>query len=495
MKKKLAVLLCLALIMTMFAVSAMAANPAPSVVIDNQTVTFDVPPMIDNGRTMVPLRAIFEQMGAKVNWDDATKTASAVKDDITVVVKLGSLSPTINGVVKPIDVPAKIVSGRTLAPMRFVCEAFGGVVSWNPDTYVASVVTTGETVTPVETPKATEPVAPAQMTLTLQQVVDLSVQNNPQVKLAEIDRNKKAISYANAQSTSGKLEDSPASSMYSAKLAIYLAPKIAERQAQQAQQVYDITINGVKIQAESAFYELIKARENQQIAENALTRADEQLRIANSKFSVGTVAKIEVIQNEAAQDGARAALTAAQNNSQQKMLELNKVIGVDMKTVVNPSGIFEFKAESYDFQSALDKASKEAMSVIKAQNNYDIATWSYDFVVAYYGSGNWDAQQGKQDMNAAEILLKQAQNNIITTVSQTYSGYTATAEQYNYLLKAVELSKEAYRLQQISYEVGMTTAEDVLKASDNLKKAEAALSECIYSYNTIKSSLKYNIYQ
>lgn len=486
MKKKLAVLLCLALLMTMFAVPAIAANPVPSVVINNQTVTFDVPPMIDNGRTMVPLRAIFEQMGATVSWDDATQTASAVKGDITVVVTIGSVSPTINGVVKTIDVPAKIVNSRTLAPMRFVCEAFGGIVSWNPDTYVASVVTAGGTVTP--------PVTPTQMTLTLQQAVDLAVQNNPQVKLAEIDRNKKTIAYSNAKNTSHSLNNSPADATYGGKLAIYLAPKIAERQDQQAKQVYDITINGVKIQAESAFYELIKARENQQIAENALTRADEQLNIANSKFSVGTVAKIEVIQNEAAQAGARAALTAAQNNSQQKMLELNKVIGVDMKTVVNPSGIFEFKAESYDFQQVLDKASQEAMSVVKAQNNYDIATWSYDFVVAYYGSGNWDAQQGKQDMDAAAILLKQAQDNIITTVSQTYSGYTATAGQYNYLLKAVELSKEAYRLQQISYEVGMTTFEDVQKASDNLTKAEAALSECIYSYNIIKSSLKYNIY-
>jgi outer membrane protein TolC len=340
-------------------------------------------------------------------------------------------------------------------------------------------------------PGQADDTTPTQMTLTLQQAVDLAVQNNPQVKLAEIDRNKKSVAYSQAKSASHKNENA---STYYGKLTEYLSPKIAERQEQQAKQVYDITINGVKIQAESAFYELIKARENQQIAENTLKRADEQLRIANSKFSIGSAAKIEVIQNEAAQAGARAALTAAQNNSQQKMLELNKVIGVDMKTVVNPTGIFEFKAERYDFQPTLDKASQEAMSVIKAQNNYDIATWSYDFVVAYYGSGNWDAQQGKQDMDAAAILLKQAQDNIVTTVNQTYSGYKSIEEQYQYLLKAVELSKEAYRLQQLSYGVGMTTFEDVQKASDNLKKAEAALSECIYSYNIIKSSLKNNIY-
>ncbi len=156
MKKRLAILLCLAMLMTMFAVPAIAADTAPSVVIDGQTVNFDVAPIIDNGRTMVPLRAIFEKMGATVSWDDATKTASAVKGDTTVVVAIGSASPTINGALKVIDVPAKIINGRTIAPMRFVCEAFGGTVSWDADNYVASVVSAGGTVTPTPTPTPIE---------------------------------------------------------------------------------------------------------------------------------------------------------------------------------------------------------------------------------------------------------------------------------------------------------------------------------------------------
>lgn len=140
-KKRLAFLLCLAMLMTIFIVPPITASPTPSVMIDGEEVTFDVSPMIDNGRTLVPLRAIFEKMGATVSWDDAAKTATAVKGGLTVVVTIGSTSPTINGVVKPIDVPAKIVNGRTLAPMRFVCEAFGGTVSWDAAAYIASVIT------------------------------------------------------------------------------------------------------------------------------------------------------------------------------------------------------------------------------------------------------------------------------------------------------------------------------------------------------------------
>jgi len=341
--------------------------------------------------------------------------------------------------------------------------------------------------------QADEAAAP-EITITMQQAVDLAVQNNSNVKLAEIDRNKKAKAYSNAQRTSNKLEDSELQSAYSNKMTIYLNPKVTERQAQQAEQVYQITINEIKIQAESAFYELLKAEENQQIAENALQRTEEQLRIANSKYSVGSVAKIEVIQNEAAQAAANAALSTAQSNTRQKMLELSQIIGVDMNTIVNPSGVFEFNVEDYDYQTLLDKAAKESMSIIEAQNNYDIATWTYDFEVSYYGSNYTDAQLAKEDVHSTAVLLQQAKDNIVTKVNQTYANYKSLEEQYQYRRKAVDMYKETYRLQQLNYEVGKTTYEDVQKASDNLKQAEADLSECIYSYNTIKSSLKYTIY-
>lgn len=508
MKKKLAVCLCLVLLLTSFAVPVLAADPVPRVVIDGQQVSFDAAPVIDNGRVLVPLRAIFEQMGARVDWDEDSATAAAVKGDVTVKVTVGSTAPTINDKPQTIDVPAQIMDSRVYAPLRFVCEAFGGTVTWDQSAYTASVTTTAaadddttadasatETEAPDESAaEPAQPAAPAEMTVTLQQAVDLAVQNNPQVKLAGVDRDKKAKAYTIAKRTGDKLEYSDSRSTYSGKLAIYLNPKITERQAQQAQQVYDITLNGVKVQAESAFYELIKAREKEQIAENALTRATEQLNIANTKYAVGAVAKIEVIQNEAAQAAAQAALTSARTNSRQKMLELNQVLGLNMNTILNTTGTFEFTPEKFELQSLLDKAATESMSIITAQNNYDIAGWTYDFIVSYYTSNNDNARLAKEDVNAADIVLQQKKDDVVVTVNQAYSNYAALEEQYQYLLKTVELSKEAYRMQQLSYEVGMSTFEDVQKASDTLQTAEASLSECIYAYNTLKSSLKYNLY-
>ncbi len=204
MKKKFAILLCLAMFMTIFAAPALAADQTVSVVIDGQAVTFaDQAPIIDNSRTLVPLRAIFEAMGATVTWDDATKTATGVKGDITVVVAIGSVSPTINGVAKTIDVPAKIVNSRTLAPLRFVCEAFGGTVSWDGDTYTASVVSAGGAApAPAEPVAPVEPAAPAAATA-------LSAASGTISKSAPADTSIN-ITWGSAKKVSKMLAGSPA---------------------------------------------------------------------------------------------------------------------------------------------------------------------------------------------------------------------------------------------------------------------------------------------
>lgn len=112
---------------------------AVKVYLDGSLLSFEVPPVIENGRTLVPLRAIFEAMGATVDWNAVDRTVTAVRGNITVVLKIGSTKPTVNGQTWNLDVPAKIVNNRTLAPLRFVGEAFGGKVEWDGQTRTVKI--------------------------------------------------------------------------------------------------------------------------------------------------------------------------------------------------------------------------------------------------------------------------------------------------------------------------------------------------------------------
>lgn len=88
-------------------------------------------PYIKNDRTMVPMRAIFEALGASVSWDDNTKTAIAVKDGTEIRITIGENAIYKNGEKIIIDTSAEIRSGRTMVPVRAISEAFDCIVEWD----------------------------------------------------------------------------------------------------------------------------------------------------------------------------------------------------------------------------------------------------------------------------------------------------------------------------------------------------------------------------
>lgn len=102
-----------------------------TVYLNGSKIIFDQLPVIDNGRTLVPLRAIFEKLGATVEWDGATNTVTATKDGTTVSLTINNTTAYKNGEPITLDVPAKIVGGRTLVPVRFVGDCFGAKVEWD----------------------------------------------------------------------------------------------------------------------------------------------------------------------------------------------------------------------------------------------------------------------------------------------------------------------------------------------------------------------------
>ena len=109
------------------------ATPAPviQVLLDSKPLSFDTAPINEGGRILVPMRHIFEALGATVDWDPTSKTATAIRNDRTVRLQIGAREAFINDQAYKLDVPGKIVGGRTLAPLRFVGEAFGADVKWD----------------------------------------------------------------------------------------------------------------------------------------------------------------------------------------------------------------------------------------------------------------------------------------------------------------------------------------------------------------------------
>lgn len=123
-----------------FIATQVAFAEQPTVFLNDSQLYFDVPPLVEKGRTLVPLRTIFEELGANVKWDEVTRTVIASKGNTVIKITINSTKVLKNGAVFKIDVPAKVINGRTLVPLRFVSEALGANVNWDKNTNIITII-------------------------------------------------------------------------------------------------------------------------------------------------------------------------------------------------------------------------------------------------------------------------------------------------------------------------------------------------------------------
>ncbi len=110
-----------------------------TIIVDGKTQSYGNQAKIQNGTTLVPLRGIFEALGADVTWNQVTKTIDVSKGSLSVWLKIGSNVTKVNGQTVNISVPAQVDRGVTVVPLRFISEALGSNVNWDQKTKTITI--------------------------------------------------------------------------------------------------------------------------------------------------------------------------------------------------------------------------------------------------------------------------------------------------------------------------------------------------------------------
>ncbi|MDN5331763.1 MAG: hypothetical protein PWP45_988 [Tepidanaerobacteraceae bacterium] len=111
-----------------------------SIMVDGLPVSFDVPPIITDGRTLVPFRAVSEALNVPVSWDEKARTVTASDGITRILLRIGDKTAYRNNAPVALDVPPMIMNGRMLIPLRFFSEAFGCNVEWDNASYTVRIV-------------------------------------------------------------------------------------------------------------------------------------------------------------------------------------------------------------------------------------------------------------------------------------------------------------------------------------------------------------------
>ena len=103
------------------------------VVLNDKVLAFTTRPTTENDRTLVPMRFLFEQMGAEVEWEEETQTAVVTKDEDIISFSIDNNNASVNGNIKTMDVPARLINDKTMIPVRFLSEELGCTVEWDEE--------------------------------------------------------------------------------------------------------------------------------------------------------------------------------------------------------------------------------------------------------------------------------------------------------------------------------------------------------------------------
>lgn len=139
LSKLLAMLLSMLLVVSS-AAFAVSADDHITVTFNGTPITFDAQPELNNGRTMVPMRAVFETFGCEVGFDEATSTVHATRGDTAIELTVDSTTATVGDEQLTLDAAPYLKDGRTYVPVRFIAESLDSQVYWDAATQEVIVV-------------------------------------------------------------------------------------------------------------------------------------------------------------------------------------------------------------------------------------------------------------------------------------------------------------------------------------------------------------------
>lgn len=479
---------------------------SPSVVIDGQQQTYDQPPVVINGRTLVPLRGIFEALNANVNWDGSTQTVTAQKADTTITLQIGSTNATKNGDSITLDEAAQIMNGRTMVPVRFVGESLGANVNWdgvknsiviNSGSTSQGSQTTVNQGTNDQSSKSTSStsdsfnISDKTGPITYQQALDLALKTSNSVNNANIavDRAKDSIAQTsiNGQMNNSFIPDGATSgSTYSPGIRQATSSAQAQTNYQIAKKNVDITKDQITYSVLKYYYQIQDDIEKKKLADVALDNARLQLQITNVKESQGMASSYDVTQAQSNADQAQQQQQSAAQAVDSDYVAFNNLVGLslDARNQLMDTPIYS-PLTNVDLDGHVSAVVSGSPTVLTAQLNTNLAQLALNLYT--FNSGGSDSYKAKQmDIGTAENKAADAQQQLAQSVRNLYYSIVQSETSYSSAQTAIDKAQQNLKLVQTKFNAGMAIQADVTAAQLQVEQSKQALFDVIVKHELAK---------
>ncbi|MEW9670565.1 stalk domain-containing protein [Ammoniphilus sp. 3BR4] len=442
------------------------AAAAVQVIIDDDKVSFDQEPMILHDFTMVPMREIFEKLGAEVNWNQATQTVVATKDEVTIQLKIGSTFLLKNYQQIPVDVPAYVQNGRTFVPLRVISESFGADVAWDQAAKTVHITSPQKKIK-LDTTTAT---------LTLEDAVKSAEAHSYDMKTAHQNIESNDIRMEEASDnleytpigTGNGQDDAAARSAFKQVASSNINYSVSKKQA-------EVTSDQVRFSVMKAYHDLF-IKQNDVIGnEESLETAQMEEQAALAKAKVGRISEVDKNQIIKARKEAEKNLQTARTALSDAWMKLNTLMGkpkdstyllVDKPTYTEP--------EEWDVSTQITRMISSSPSIWLLEKQVELAELDVD-LFTFNAGGNYELTE--MDVEKAQTALASGKEQLEETIRNMYSDMERLKDQYHLLEINLQTAEDNLRVTEAKYAKGLVTALDVKKEKNNVNQKKRQLEE------------------
>ncbi|GAQ25460.1 TolC family protein [Tepidanaerobacter syntrophicus] len=341
------------------------------------------------------------------------------------------------------------------------------------------------------------------LSLSVEDAVKIAEENNQQIKLSQLALQKAQLARKELVYQEKKVkeeEDMLGREIISGTFEYQYAQDLGKKQADigvdLAQRGIEVAIKGVEYGIEAGYYGALLAKENVAIAQAAVDRQQEMLRIAEAKYKAGTVAKTEVLNAQVQLTKAEGDLSKAKSSEEKAYITLKKLLGLPLDKNINLTDSFKESPENLDvtLDELIEQANSNRIDIVSAEGAFEIAKLDFELSSKAYPSNTFTYAEKEYAMEEAQLKLSNTKSSAEAEIRNTWLDFEDAKTNIPVLDKSLEVAQESLRIAKLSYEAGLVRSVDVTAAEDGLKQVQLQRLSAIYNYNLARLKLENSVY-
>ena len=312
------------------------------------------------------------------------------------------------------------------------------------------------------------------MELSLVKSIEMSLQNNLELKQASYNLNLRETEYEEAKANN--LLNTSIISLKSAELNLKKAKDAFEEKKKQL--IFEEVPN--------KYFEVLKCQEKVKIEQISVEQAKENLQIIKNKFSLGDANELDVMQAEVGLSLAQLSLTQAENDLTTAKMNFNYVIGFPLDTPIKLTDSFSLEPLQITLEESIKKALQNRYEISQAQDEVELAKLKLSLKQNEYTS-EIERKKAEIELKEKQAKLEQLKQEIPLEVTTSFLELKEKEKNVEISKKQEKEKEESYRIAQVQYKTGLITATSLLDSQIDLTQAKINALEALFSYNLAKN--------